>query len=286
MVPDGVAESWIVDLGLRRGTEWNDWLAAEIHRRIRDLQACWISVAFSHPHPNDYTIERFTGVNIFPIDEWDLRLGRPAITFVWREDRMWHADEAKRNGRLGHITQRAKSFLSGRTLQSENQTQRVVALATILRQRWKNLDFAVVGFGKRQGLPSWITDLRSSCIDQEIERTWCQVYAESHVAVGVHGSNMLLPSAHAGTVVELVPNDRWTNIPEATLFRVCDPREAAYRYRYYPLSISVDDLASAISHLLTGHRFMTLSMPRIACDHSNISGSSTLLRTLRGSQQS
>src|SRR5215213_3836622 len=29
MVPDGVAEVWTLDIPLRKGTEWNDWLAAE-----------------------------------------------------------------------------------------------------------------------------------------------------------------------------------------------------------------------------------------------------------------
>ncbi|MEJ7700936.1 MAG: hypothetical protein WKF71_15005 [Pyrinomonadaceae bacterium] len=37
LLPDGVAEAWVVDLPLRRGIEWNDWLANEIGERLESF---------------------------------------------------------------------------------------------------------------------------------------------------------------------------------------------------------------------------------------------------------
>jgi len=284
MVPDRVAETWIVDLPLSRGTEWNDWLAGELDRRISRLETCWLSVAFSHPHPDDYNIERFTRVRPFPVEEWENRLPRPKITYVWREDnkdRIWYAREKSNNGRKTGLMHSVKDRLFRRIQPAEQQRQQVLKLASSLRANFPGLDFTVAGLGKPGGMSNWITDLRRPYSDEATERIWCENYASSHVVVGVHGSNMLLPSAHAGATVELVPPEKWVNIPEATLFRRSDPRVAVYRYRYYPLNTTPDDLAIAISKLLTAHRFMTLSMPKAVADHFAISHSSHLIEFLR-----
>ncbi|MDQ3129426.1 MAG: hypothetical protein M3Q99_01530, partial [Acidobacteriota bacterium] len=50
LLPEGIAETWVVDLPLRRGIEWNDWLAGEISERLESFSEVYLSVAFSHPH--------------------------------------------------------------------------------------------------------------------------------------------------------------------------------------------------------------------------------------------
>ncbi len=67
------------------------------------------------------------------------------------------------------------------------------------------MEFAVVGMGISGGLPSWIQDMRSTAPDEMTERDWCRQYARSHLVIGVHGSNMMLPSAHAAAVLTLMP---------------------------------------------------------------------------------
>jgi hypothetical protein len=52
------------------------------------------------------------------------------------------------------------------------------------------------------------------------------------LAIGVHGSNMLLPSALARATVELIPAARWGNILQASLVREADPLEALYDHRF------------------------------------------------------
>ena len=265
LVPDGVAAIWTVDLPLRRGTEWNDWLATELHKRIGDLDECQLSIALSHPHPDDYHIERFTRVRPFPVDEWNKLLDQPTVTFIWRGDRTW-GDDSSHGGRY----RPAQSILSRLGIADRRlarQQERVVALAHSLRDSFPRLDFAVAGFGDRGGLPDWITDLRVTEIDEGMERAWCERYARSHVVIGVHGSNMLLPSAHAGAVVELVPTDRRRNFLQDILITPDDTREALYRYRFLPLRTSPATVSEAIASLLDYLPNAQLTFNRPWCDH-------------------
>ena len=271
MVPDGAEQVWIVEQSLDRSEEWNDSLAAEIDSRLRPLEVCWLSVAFPHPHPNTYTIQRFTRVPPFPLDEWETRLDKPVITFIWREDkkrRMWSALDARVDGRLPRTMRSTFKQCLIRSSPLRQQTERLLSLATTLRQQLTSLDFGIAGVGEPGGMPGWVTDLRTTQISESTERKWAQRYASSHIVVGVHGSGMLLPTAHAGAAVELVPPGKWVNMMDATLFRRGDAREIVYRYRYYPLNTAADDLAWAIIQQLNAHREMTRWMPLTACDHS------------------
>ena len=268
MVPDGVAAIWTVDRTLQQGIEWNEWLAAEIKHRIEQLETCWLSVAFSHPHPEDFDIERFTRVRPFPIDEWDLRLRRPTVTFIWRSDRLWRAP-APNNGRwLSRIVQGYIRSLSRPEIAVEEQSRQVLEFAEALRREWPALDFAIAGLGKPGRMPEWITDLRSNEIDEDTERKWCERYALSHIVVGVVGSNMLLPSAHAGAVVELIPPGRWGNILQDILFQTQDCRESVFRCRILPLSTRPAELALIASSLLKDSNNMSITMGREFCDHN------------------
>jgi hypothetical protein len=265
MVPDGAAQVWTVDLPLQRGTEWNEWLAREIHRRLEAFESVHLSVAFSHPHPRDYDIERFTRIKPFPLDEWSIRLARPTVTFIWREDRLWwrNAHQGSAPGRLDKLKRR---FNNAANLLDE-QRRRVLALAEELRREWTNFDFAVTGLGAGGDLPEWIKDLRRTELDETIERAWCERYAASHIIVGLHGSNMLLPSAHAGGVIELMPMDRWSNFMQDILFRFADCREMFFRYRFLPDTTTPALLAQVLSFILHKHRDMRMMVSPEFCAH-------------------
>lgn len=264
LVPDGVAGIWTVELPLNRGIEWNDWLADDLLKRISALGECWLSVAFPHPHPEDYNIERFTGIRPFSIDEWDIRMKRPTITFIWREDRLWDFEKPKLmnclQNRIGAIADKHMAMV-------HRQRYRVIKLAEILRLEFPDLDFAVVGTGESGEFPAWITDLRHSQIDDSVERTWCDRYASSHVVMGVHGSNMLLPSALAGAVVELMPDERWGNILQDILLRPGDLRETIFRCRIVPVSTPIEHVASLVVSLLNHHFACIVYMRHEFCDH-------------------
>lgn len=255
MVPDGVAQTWEVGLPLRRGTEWNEWLAREIRRRVEAFESVSLSHALSHPRPEDYDIERFTRVKPFALDEWDARLKRrPAVTFIWRDDRPWGTSSEAAPG--GGRREQLRRLIRRPANSAGRQHQLVSALAEALRHALPALDFAVAGLIHNKSsaaFPAWVTDLRRAVVDADAERQWCERYAASHVVVGVHGSNMLLPSAHAGSVVELIGIERWGNFTQDILFRVVgDCREVLFRYRFMPDSTPPPALAQLIRLLLEG----------------------------------
>jgi hypothetical protein len=255
MAPEGVAQVWVVGLPLRRGAEWNEWLAREIRRRVEAFGSASLSHALSHPRPDEYDIERFTRVEPFPLDAWDARLGRPTVTFIWRDDRPWRAPEAEDSTTPYGKFRRLISPLSRRPA---GQDRLVTALAEALRRDWPALDFAVAGLsgaGRGEGLPAWVEDLRRPAADEADERRWCERYAASHLVVGVHGSNMLLPSGHAGGLVELIGPERWGNFTQDVLFRDAgDCRETLFRYRFVPDVTPPRALAQLITLSLRGRK--------------------------------
>ena len=260
LVPEGVAWVWTVDQPLNQGTEWNDWLGGEIHRRIEQLDECHLSVAFSHPHPDDVDIEKFTRVMPFPLHEWEERLYRPTVTFIWRDDRLW----------IGASSDGTPDGVAGDSAYALlEQSLKIITLATRLRKRVPGLDFAVAGLGRPGGLPEWMLDLRMAVPDGEAERRLCQRYARSHIVVGVHGSGMLLPSAHAGSIIDLMPEERWGNALQDLLVRRDDLRETLFRCRMVPLSVSVDALCDLVVSLLDGWTEMVLHMQRKWCSHES-----------------
>ncbi len=262
LLPDGVAEAWVIDLPLRRGTEWNDWLADEISERLKSFSEVYLSVAFSHPHIEDFDIERFTRVSPFPLENFGKYQNSPVITFIWREDRLWETESRPTSGRFKKIKQRF-GISQERT---DEQLRKVIKFAECLRSEFSSLDFAVAGIGKANGLPDWISDLRLTKLDVETERAWCGRYAKSHLVVGVHGSNMLLPSAHAGGVIELIGEDRQGNFLQDILFRRSDSREMFFRYRFVPHSSTPEDLARLASTMLRYEDFRRLMSPEF-CRH-------------------
>lgn len=263
LLPDGAAEAWIVDLPLRRGTEWNDWLAGEINKRLEPFTDVFLSVGFSHPHADDFEIERFTQIKPFLLENWAESIGKPCVTFIWREDRLWESpsrDEYQNH--FGKIKQR----FGKRQERTQNQLEKVIQFADRLRAEVSTLDFAVAGLGEAGGLPDWISDLRLINLDAASERAWCERYAQSHVVVGVHGSNMLLPSAHAGAVIELIGEDRWGNFLQDILFRPSDYREMFFRYRFVPHSTTPEELARLAASVLRYEDFRRLMSPEF-CRH-------------------
>lgn len=269
MVPDGAAEIWTVDLPLSRGIEWNDWLATEITTRLKRFNEVWLSVAYSHPHPKNFAIERFTRVQPFPTNEWKERLQVPTVTFIWREDRFWY--DSRNKSRLWHWVNKFRAKIESHSLPLplRVQSQRVILLANHLRKSFPMLNFAVVGLGKTGNLPDWIEDLRTMAIDASIEKAWCKRYALSHVVIGIHGSNMLLPSAHAGATLELMPSERWGNMIQDLLMSNLDCRETLFRYSIVPASVSVQEMTYMIKSFLHYHNFRKLTFGHCFTNHDS-----------------
>ncbi len=103
--------------------------------------------------------------------------------------------------------------------------------------------FTVAGLGASGRFPSWIEDHRTRRYDNELEKCLCEIYSESRLVIGVHGSNMLLPSGLGGLTIDLMPDDRWGNYAQDVLYHETDSRVAAFRYRFIPAGVSLRSLA-------------------------------------------
>lgn len=228
MVPAGVAETWVVDLppgGAQR-------YYPDLHRRIGAELERFAEVRLSRAwsHPEGWDPERFTRVPRHDFAAKDYR-----VTFAWRGDRLWHGDW----GLAAYMANASFTWSALRAL----QRRKVVRLLERLRAALPEATPTVAGFGRDGRFPGWIDDRRIDAAgagDAEAERALCRTYAESRVVIGVHGSNMLLASGHAGMSLDLMPESRWPNIAQDVLYAGggaadADLRMAAYRHRYLPI---------------------------------------------------
>jgi hypothetical protein len=134
------------------------------------------------------------------------------------------------------------------------QKLKVISLFRRLRERLPAAVFTVVGLGKAGRFPRWIEDCRTEEYSEQVERRHCRIYAESRLVVGVHGSNMLLPSGLAGLTIDLMPDDRWGNFAQDILYQESDPRVASFRYRFLPIGIELVALARVALSQVQGYR--------------------------------
>ncbi len=237
LVPDGVAAIWTVDLPFSRGRSWFESLDRKIHAFVERFPEAWLSVALPHPATSDFQIERFSRVAPFNVDDWSTSLSAPQIVFALRDDRAWFGPGKTATRILGRVG-------------LDMRTRRFVQLASLIRRSRPGAQFSVTGMGRAGQFPSWIEDLRSASPSPEVDRKWCRRWAAAHIVVGVHGSNMLLPSAHAGATVELVPLYRWGNRGHDLLPEPDSPSWGLCRYTLLPEETSPDIVASVIEELL------------------------------------
>jgi len=233
MVPKYVAEIWVVDILLSKSNNYYTKLHSQIEQQLTRFSTVHISLA--HSHPSNFEISNFTGVKVRKMK------GPPFhVTFIWREDRIWERRW------LGMILKILKLNLLW-------QNYKVTKMFKSLRKTLPSITFSVLGLGRRTVFPDWINDKRVDVFDDKSERSTCLLYSKSDLVIGVHGSNMLLPSAHAWAVIDLMPNDRWLNMAQDLLYQAkgVDHRMLSWRYRFLPLATSIKDVCLVASSLLT-----------------------------------
>lgn len=222
MVPDGVAEVWTVHLPLAKGRNYYPSLSKKIEHECKRFTQIYLSKAHSHPPVKNISL--FTRVK-----RYEGTKDQNRITFIWRNDRPWFGNR--------YVIAAGKK-LGMMPLFRFIQKIKIILLFKRLKKKFPDKRFTVAGAGMDGTFPSWIDDQRVNQFTPEVERTLCRVYAESNVVIGVHGSNMLLPSAHADITIDLMPTERWGNIAQDIIFQERDVRFAVFRYRCVPIHIS------------------------------------------------
>lgn len=215
LVPDGVAEVWLVDQKLGQAHGWYRSIDRQVKGFLADFEEVQLGRGYAHPDKSSIDIERFTGVKPFPTDAFAST--PPHITFVLREDRLWyrtplHKEKHRIMRRLG-LQRLADPFFRW------DQQRMALRALRLMREAVPALTASVVGLGDPSSLPAGIEDLRTRAMNPATERAWCQAYARSQIVVGVHGSNMLLPTALAGGCIEILPYDRHGNIAQDVAHR-------------------------------------------------------------------
>ncbi|MEO1005256.1 MAG: hypothetical protein AAFW67_05265, partial [Cyanobacteria bacterium J06638_38] len=90
-------------------------------------------------------------------------------------------------------------------------------------------------------------------LEASTEQKYCQIYADSRLVIGIHGSNMLLPSSHAGMTIDLMREERWGNFAQDILYQEKDPRLTSFRYRYLPTQTSVTEICTIATNMIKNY---------------------------------
>ncbi len=234
LVPEGVAEIWEFPVPIKNGWNWYLSLEQWIKNRIITYEECFLSPAYSHPSNKVYDLSKF--VKNLPDISSQVSKDKPLILFSYREDRLW-----------------------GKTL--DRQQKNIQQLYEKLHDLVDDFIFVLVGFGRQNQIKDKrgkIVDLRINQFDRETDLLWLAYMSVADCVVGVHGSNMLLPSGLAKSTVELVPRSRLGNTVQDFLFSSSceDPRDSLLFYRMlygneYLSNVSPTDVLDLIVTNLT-----------------------------------
>jgi hypothetical protein len=244
LVPsEKVAEIWTVKLGFKDFNNFYPDLSLKINSQLNRFANVWLSQGHLIPTNENIDISLFTGIKPY---DFRLEPSHPGITFIWREDpdRLWI--------RNIYLLKGLKKLGLGNLL-IPFQYLRVLILFKALRKRLGDkFNYVVAGLGTSWKFPSYIRDQRVGQFTSGSERMLCRVYSESTIVIGIHGSGMLLPSAHAGMAISLMPSKRWGNFAEDIIYTENDVRLAAFQRRIVPLNLCISDLRDIVVDMITG----------------------------------
>lgn len=243
MVPDGAAEVWTVNIPLRAGQSYYPCINKFISGEIDRFDEVFLSKA--HSHPNDFDITNYTKIQLHDFNDEEFR-----ITFIWREDRLWV------NSFLFRVLKKLGLIYICLLIQN----WKVRRLLTEIRKKFPSAIFTVAGLGGKLSFPDWIEDLRVEKFDEAAERATCKIYSQSRLIIGLHGSNMLIPSAHAGMTIDLMPDDRLGNFCQDILYQKTDPRLATFCYRFPSASTEIKQLATMAASMIEHHAAFIITM--------------------------
>lgn len=261
LVPKGCAEVWVVDLKLNEfvfGYESIQKFVAEESLRFSEI---YLSNAYSHPDFTSISAERLTGV--VPFDLANFTRQPPTVTFVLREDRWWLSSVLDY---WFYRVSRKLNILKWTSLRlSRKQNRLVKQTISEIKRHLPETVFHIVGLGNTGRFVGYATDERKWEITESVEKSWCETYAKSQVVVGVHGSNMLLPTALAAGCVEILPDDRYGNMVQDISVRY-NSRLQLFFYRFADQYASPASVAKKVVSMLKDYEGYHANMCRHVYD--------------------
>lgn len=245
LVPKGVSEIWSLDIRLsslnNRIDGFDDWITREFTR----FSHVHLSKRYTQLDHHKIALEDFTKTKSFDLTNFNKKPFR--IVYILRDDRFW-------------LSHRWMTFLHKVTVKYWQgllnpffiwvQNRLINKTAQQLSKRLDIEQYAV-GIGKRGGLSRVVSDQRNKTIDEKTEKNWCEIYAGAHVVIGVHGSNMMIPTSLAAGFVEIVTDDKVAHFTEDILLRH-NNRLLLFLGRYLPQTSKSVLVVNHIISMLTG----------------------------------
>lgn len=211
-IPDDVEEVWTVNGRLADMNKEISGLDNLLKKELQRFEKVYFSHAFPRPNLETIHFKEFLKIDPFDLSAFDTEA--PRITFVFRADRPWISrqfDQLVLNlcNRFG--VQWGKYLLATKQIRHFNK------VAEQVKKRLPTSTFSITGFGKMGNVGSLINDLRVDKATDASEAVWNEVYAQSHLVIGVHGSAMMIPTQLAAGFICLVPHFKLDHWAEDTL---------------------------------------------------------------------
>jgi hypothetical protein len=255
LVPQGVAEVWLVEVNFAQCRYWLKDLDSFFQTQIQQYEAVYLSYAFVQLDWTKVNIELFTRTPRFDLTKFAQI--PPHITLIIREDRFWLRTQWEKL--LFRISIRLGWQKYFKTLFCYQQNRRFHRLAQLLQRQNPDLKIKAVGLGKSLKISPLLEDQRATHLDTKTELDWCQMYSQSHLVVGVHGSNMLIPTALSAGFIELLSEERIINFAEDIALPYQD-RKLYFFGRFLPETASPRLVAQHIAAILQGFRLFDLCL--------------------------
>lgn len=211
LVPDNIGEVWSFDVSGSILKKFFTNLDHEVKKNLLTrFEKVWLSKAYTHLNLNKVDLGSMLRTNRFQLENFSKLPTR--LTFILREDRFWHRHPFEYF--LFKVFVKLK--LSKR-LFMWRQNQLINKTAHRVNKELNAISFFAAGLGRTGKLSSLINDQRKINLTPADEKDWCQLYSTSQIVVGIHGSNMLIPTALSAGFIEILPRDKIRHIAEDTL---------------------------------------------------------------------
>ncbi len=209
LIPTGIAEVWLVDINIYKNSQnWFIELNRFVSSALQEYTTVFLSMAFSEPDFAEIDISAFTKTRRFELSNFYNT--KPTISFIARKDRLWFGSYAEKL--LYRIFRKLNMLKLVGNVFLKRQNKRIEKTFDSIRKAIPDAECNVVGMYESGGFDQSIIDCRSSYLNEDIERKWCEIYSRSHVVIGIHGSNMIIPTALSAGFIEILPKDRFGNI--------------------------------------------------------------------------
>jgi hypothetical protein len=211
LLTDFIDEVWSFDASFKDLGKFLRNLNEEVNKNLLSrFSKVFVSKAYTHLDLEKVDLKAILKTERFNLEKFEDF--PPQVTFALRDDRFWHKNPLeffvfKVFVKLGL----SKKIFIWRQSQLINRTARKI------KEKLTDAEFYATGLDRTGRLSPMINDLRVKSPGAQNEMQWCQLYSKSHVVIGVHGSNMLIPTALAGGFIEILPRHKIRHVAEDTL---------------------------------------------------------------------